>query len=233
MAGLLAILRDLHRGQRQLRDLRELLDRLPHQLKAQRNKAAKQEDLLKQAQDALKRVKVTQMEKESALKTKTQQIDKYESQVNLVGSKKEFDALQHEIAHTKEVCRTLEDEILQAMTEVEERTTALPEIEKTAKAAREEFARFEATAKEKQTTLAAHVAEAQEKLKEIEKSLPEDQRSKYDRVTLSMGADGLAPVNGRTCMACSTEITEQSKNDLLSDRLIYCKSCGRILYMAE
>src|SRR5262245_15693758 len=118
MSGLIALLRDLHRVHRQKRDLREHLDRLPYQLKAMRAKTARAENAFKEGQDALKRLKVGIHEREVSLKTKAGQIEKWETQINLVTSKKEYDALKLEMAHTKEECGRLEDEVLLALTEI-------------------------------------------------------------------------------------------------------------------
>jgi predicted nucleic acid-binding Zn-ribbon protein len=47
------------------------------------------------------------------------------------------------------------------------------------------------------------------------------------------GDSAMASVQDRTCSACYTEITAQSQNDLLQERLVFCKNCGRILYLPE
>jgi predicted nucleic acid-binding Zn-ribbon protein len=233
MAGLIALLRDLHRLHRQARDLRELLERLPHQLKAQRARLAKQETALKEAQDTLKQVKVRALQQESTLKSMTQQLEKYEGQLNVASSKKEYDALKTEITTTREKSRQLEDDILQALTETDERTAALPGVEKATQEAREELARFEKAAQEKQAAMTAQLAETQAQLKQAEERLSPEQREKYNRAVHGRGGDALALVRDRTCTACSTGITAQSSNELLMDRLVQCKSCGRILYVEE
>src|SRR5882672_1393725 len=182
MAGFGILLRELHRIHRQYRDVREALDRIPQQLKVQRIRTARHEDALKQGQEALKRVKVTIKEKESELKSKGEQIDKYERQINTVTEMKEYRALKTEIAGGKEACAKLEDEILHAMGEVDERTAALPELEKNAKAAREELARIEAEGKEKEAGLREQLGQVQAKLKETETRLPEEYHEVYNRL---------------------------------------------------
>ena len=58
MAGPAAIFREVHRLQKTVRDLREQIDRFPHQLKAQKTKVARHEQMLHEGQEALKRLKV-------------------------------------------------------------------------------------------------------------------------------------------------------------------------------
>src|SRR5437868_1759314 len=187
MSGLIALLRDLHRVHRQKRDLREHRDRLPYQLKAQRARAVRAEAAVKEVQDALKRLKVGIHEKEVSLKAKAQQIEKWETQINLVTSKKEYDALKLEMAHTKEECGRLEDQVLLAMTEIDERNAALPGLEKTMREIRDEVGRFEAEAREKQANLDQDMAKIEAQLKELEAQLPDDFRAAYHRVVNALG----------------------------------------------
>src|SRR5262245_41076103 len=215
MAGLVALLRQLHRMHRHVHDLREQLQRLPFTLKAQKARLARQEEAYREAQDALKHLKVATHEKEVTLKTKNQQIAKYEKQREELTSKKEFDALQLEINAARQACQKLEYEILASMMEADEKTAALPAIEKASRQAREEFARFEETAKEREADLKSQLAAAEKELKEVEKTIPDEIRPQYQRITNGMGADGLSVVIDRTCKACSTGITAQNYNDLL------------------
>jgi predicted nucleic acid-binding Zn-ribbon protein len=58
-------------------------------------------------------------------------------------------------------------------------------------------------------------------------------REEYQRLVRARGEDALAPVQGRTCAACYTEITSQQFQDLMPGQLALCKSCARILYLPE
>jgi predicted nucleic acid-binding Zn-ribbon protein len=233
MPGLTDLFREIHRLRRFGRDLHEHLERVPRQLKAQQAKVARQEDLLRQGQEALKHLKVTTHEKEVSLRSTHQQIAKHERQLNEAGSKKEYDALKVEIAADREKCQRLEDEILQAMTDTDERTAALPTLEQNVRQAKEECSRAEQGAGERVASLQAQLAEAQAQLVAAEAQIPADARQQYDRVVNALGADALAAVTNRNCSACYTGITAQNYNDLLIGNLVLCKSCGRILYLPE
>jgi predicted nucleic acid-binding Zn-ribbon protein len=233
MAGLTALLRELHRLHRQARDLREHIDRLPSQMKIQKAKVTRHEQALVDCQNALKQLKVTIHDKELTLKETHQQIDKYEGQLNTATAMKEYRALQTEIANARKLCSRLEDEILLAMTETDERKAALPGLEQAAQNAREELARFDAEAAQKQANVSSELNNVMVQLKDAEKSLPEDVQPLYERLVTALGAEGLVPVRDRTCTNCSTGITAQNHNDLMRDRFLLCKSCGRILYLPE
>jgi predicted nucleic acid-binding Zn-ribbon protein len=226
-------MREIHRLRKLARDLQEQLERGPRQLKAQQAKVTRQETLLKEEQDTIKKLKVATHEKEVSLKTTHTQIAKYEKQRSGAESKKEYDALQNEIAVAQERTRQLEDEILAALTESEERTAKLPELEKALKQAKEDAATFEKGMAERAAGLTASLSEAQQRLKEVEATVPSDIRTQYNRIVTAMGPDGFAAVHERICSACHTALTVQHYTDLQQNMFTVCKSCGRILYSPE
>ncbi len=233
MPGPAILFREIHRLRRFTNDLQEQIDRAPRQQKAQEAKIARQEEIYRQAQDAIKHLKVDIHSKEGLLKTTHGQIAKYQKQLNEAESKKEYDALQHEINDARAACQRLEEEILTGMGETEEKTAQLPELEKAVRLAKEEAAKFEAGAKERLAGLQSQLAEAQKQLQEQEATIPAAIRSSYDRFVTAHGADALSAVQGRTCAACYTEITAQQANELQQELFVPCKACGRILYLPE
>jgi predicted nucleic acid-binding Zn-ribbon protein len=233
MPGPAAILREIHRLRRYARDLQNQIDRAPLALKAQEAKVARQEETLREAHEAIKRLKVTAHDKEVTLRGKVQQISKHQQQLNESTSKKEYDALQAEIASEKRACSQLEDQILDAMAETEDATARIPELEQAVRRAKEQVAEFNTTNQARQVELAAALEEVNRQLREIETSLPSDVRSQYERQLASRGEDALSAAEGRICTACYTEITAQNYNELRQDQFVLCKSCGRILYLPE
>ncbi len=233
MAGPAATLREIHRLRRHAKNLQEEIERVPRLLKAQQAKVTRAEEALRQAQEALKRLKVATHEKEVLLKTTHQQIAKHEKQRNEASSKKEYDALQAEVNADKRKCQELEDKILEAMAEAEECAAQLPELEKAGKKAKEECAEFEKTVQERRADWEEQLSKAVKELQEVEAALPEEVRPQYERLVSARGEDGMSLVQNRTCTACYTEVTAQMFNDLLTGHFVLCKSCGRILYLAE
>jgi hypothetical protein len=226
-------LREIHRLRRHAKDLQGRIDQQPRLLKARQALVAKQEENLHDAQEKVKHLKVTIHEKEVTLRTVNQQIAKHEKQLNEATSKKEYDALKAEIAAGRTEVRRLEDEILDTMALTEDQAAQVPELDKGLKQARTDLAQFERDSQARLEDLNVQRQKVFEQLKEIETTLPDDMRQQYDRLVKARGEDALAVVENRTCTACHTEITAQQTNELLSGRLVYCKSCGRILYLPE
>ena len=128
----------------------------------------------------------------------------------------------------------LEDEILDAMGELEEKGKLIPEVEKVLATAREEYQKAEANIADKHSGLQGRLGEAKEALTATVESLPKEVKVIYDRLLPGKGGpDALAPVKGRSCTGCYTDLTPQNYNDLKADRVVACKSCGRLLYLPE
>jgi predicted nucleic acid-binding Zn-ribbon protein len=233
MPGVAILMREVHRLRRFAHDLQEQIDRAPRQLKAQQAKVARQEEIQRETQDAIKHLKVTSHEKEVSLKSTHGQIAKYTKQLDDVASKKEYDALQTEMKHARESCQQLEEEILAALTESEEKTAQLPVLEQNVKKARADFAAFEAGTSERLAGLNEQLNQAQAQLKAAEEQIPAEHRPAYNRIVNANGPDAMSAVAGKNCAACYTEITSQNYADLLAERFLMCKSCGRILYLPE
>jgi predicted nucleic acid-binding Zn-ribbon protein len=233
MAGPAAIVREIHRLRRHGTDLQNEIDRVPRLLKAHQAKVARQEELLREGQESLKRLKVNTHEKEVLHKSTLQRIEKHERQLNEAGSKKEYDALKSEIAADRQKCLQVEDEILDSMMKVEEQTARLPELEKGIRQAKAELEEFEKSSAGRIAGLRSQFEETNRSIEEIEATMPHEIRDSFDRLIASRGEDAMAAVENRTCMACYTEITAQALNNLHIGQFTLCKSCGRVLYLPE
>ncbi|MFO0927520.1 MAG: hypothetical protein U0736_10840 [Gemmataceae bacterium] len=231
MPGVASLFREIHRVRVFLRDLQEQLDRIPRQRKAYQAKIASREQALKDEQEAIRKLKVTASDKEKQMKGKGDQIARWQQQQTQVSSKREYDALVLEIAHTREACGRLEDEILTAILEADERTAKVPGLEKAVADARAELQKFEADVAPRSSTMKAELEKATAQLKALDAQIPPDHRAQYARTVTSLGADGLAEVRNRICTNCHTEIIRGVEMTLQADGFAVCKSCGRILYL--
>jgi predicted nucleic acid-binding Zn-ribbon protein len=225
------VFREIHNLRTFVHGLQEQLDRIPRTRKAHQARLAKQEQALRDTQDAIRKLKVNASDSEKSIKAKHGQIERYEQQVNQVGSKKEYDALQLEIAHAKTVCEQLEDQALQALTEVDEKSALVPGLEQAVAQVKDEVAKFDAEVGPRQADLTAQQERAKKQLQEAETKIPPDLRPQYNRTIASLQHEGLAAVRDRTCTACFTEITLQNFSALQQESFVVCPSCGRILYL--
>jgi predicted nucleic acid-binding Zn-ribbon protein len=227
------LLRELHALHLRIKTLRDEAEQGPQKLRKYQAKIDHQQRLFSETQETIKHLKVTIHEKEVTLKGNLQKITKHQQQMNEASSKKEYDALRSEIDHERQANRVLEDEILEAMGALEEKTQQLPALEKALEQAREEYGKAEQEIAGRQSGLQQRLAEVNGVLESTEAGLSGEVRLQYRRLVQARGDDALAPVNGQTCSGCYTEITPQNYQDLRAGRLVACKNCGRLLYLPE
>jgi len=234
MSGPADLFREIHRLRKFAQEMQDFLDRAPRLLQTQKAKVARQEQIHKDEVEAIKKLKVGIHEKEGLLKSAFNQIARYQQQINDVSGKKEFEALQHEIAAARATCQKLEDEILASIGETEEHSAKVPELQKAVDKMRQEAAHFEKTQAERKIEQTAQLQETLARLKEVEQQIPEQYLELYNRIVNAMGADGLAALNpeSRTCSNCFTTVTAQKYNELVQKAFYIC-NCGRILYLPE
>jgi predicted nucleic acid-binding Zn-ribbon protein len=228
-----ALLRDIHRLRRHIRELKNEVANLPRVKKAHEAKVAKQEKALKDAQDLLKKLKSTNNDREVSLKSTHQQLQKYEKQLNDMTTPKEVAAKQTEIAAAKTHIGELEEQILVGMTEIDDQTPKIPPLEEALKKAKAEFATFESEFKEREERLQREAKLATEELKKQEPLIPAAHRPQYDAIIKAFDADALAGVKerDRVCGNCLTAITVQAITELMKFHFVTCGNCGRMLYL--
>lgn len=228
------VIKETHRLHRFIKDLKAKLEQLPKQLRNRQYDVEFHEKKLQEAQDELKKLRGEAKENDLSLKTAQDQIRKYETQLTGIISKKEFDALKNEIAHTKAKIEQLEDTGLETLTTIDEKLEQIPQLEKTLTDARAELARFEQDSEERQKSMQAELERAEKELVEVEGQLPQgDFQQMYTRLVRSKGDDGLSPVRNQICMACYTAVTAQTYNEMVHGRICVCKSCGRLIYLED
>ncbi|HUR55363.1 MAG TPA: C4-type zinc ribbon domain-containing protein [Gemmataceae bacterium] len=230
MSTLSTALRECHRLRKHLKALQEEIDRGPRVLKLQQAALAREEQTHKEAREIITKLKVRQREEEGSLKTVETQLAKSEKQLNDTANQKEYAAKQSEIEQAKAKKATLEDAILATMTEIEERTAALPAVDKQWADAQAEYARQQDEAKERLDRMVADQAASRTELAKHEETLPPKVRTAYDILVKAKGPDALATGKDKVCLGCRTQLTQQRVMELNGGTFVTCPGCGRILY---
>jgi uncharacterized protein len=226
------VLREIHRLRKLIRDAQAEIERAPRVLKAHQNKVAAQEKAVADAKDALKHRKADILTGESTIKSLHQSLNKHEKQLDGLTGPKEIEAKQHDIANTRSLIAKTEDDLLAAMTDVEERAAKVPDLEAGLAKAKADFQQYEKEAGERVLRLKDEVAAAAKALAAEETKFPPAVRGQYDRLVKAHGAEALAPVEGQSCSHCRMGITIQMYSDLQrGTEIILCRNCGRVLYL--
>ncbi|MBX3432434.1 MAG: phospholipase [Pirellulales bacterium] len=233
MALTAELLRQLHRIHTQLADLRDRLDRGPRRIQVHQRNVEQMEAALAAAQDAVKQTKLRIDRKQLDLKANETKVAELKVKLNAAASNKEYQALVDQIAATEMAGSVLADEILEAFDKVDALQVAVAEAEKNVAAGRTELSKTRDTVAAESQVVTGDVARLEQELVEAEKKLPGDFRPEYNRLIRSKGSEGMAEMAGGVCQGCGQKVTLQMENDLMMDKAVSCKSCGRILYLGE
>ncbi len=226
-------LRDLHRIHRQLTDLRERLARGPKQIKAGERNVQHLEEEYDKAKETLTRSRVTADEKNLQLKERETRIEDLKFKLNSANSNKEYQALKEQIAADEQANSVLADEILETLEKIDEHEASAKEAEASLSKAKEETEKTRQRVNSEQSNLESELARVSSELERAEAALPADFKTDYSRIADARGEDALAQVEGEICGGCYQTLTPQMLNELQLSKPVFCKACGRLLYLPE
>jgi len=226
-------LRRLHRVHRQLADLRDRLDQGPKKIRARLARVEHLQQTQSQAEQDARNARMTVDRKQVDLKQGENKISELKAKLNACKSNKEYQALLDQIAAAEMANSVLEDEIIEGLDGIEELDMKTREVGQQVEAVKSELDQLKEKVSAEQGGIQADVARLEKELAEAEASLPADLRADYDRVIAAKGADGMAEVDGDICTGCYLQITPNQQNDLYLGRVIFCRNCGRLVYLPE
>jgi uncharacterized protein len=233
MPSLTEMLRTLHRIHRQHTDLKDRLSRGPKQVQASEANVKKAETDLTQAKDAYKHAKMAADDKQLQLKHRESKLVDLQAKLNMAQSNKEYQLLKDQMAADNQANSVLSDEILEALEKLDELTANVKTAEVSVAKTKDDLAKVRQRVNDQQQGLETDLARVRAELKTAEDMLEGDFKDNYLRLSRSMGEESLAPVDAGSCGGCSQTLTVQMLSLLKLDKAVFCKSCGRLLYLPE
>ena len=228
-----ALIRSLHRLHRQLSDLKERAERGPKQIRAREaNLTRLQEEVAKALAEA-KAAKVRADQKQLLLKSSEEKIQGLEGKLNACQSNREYQALKEQIAADRKACEVLSDEILDSLERVDEFQGLIAEAQKNVAGAKDELAKVQEIVRGEAELLGVEIRRIETELAEQQATLADDVREVYERITRSKGYDAMAEVQANFCGGCHQQLTPNLLSELSMDRSVFCKNCGRLIYLPE
>jgi uncharacterized protein len=228
-----AALRELHRIHQQLAELRDRLERGPKQLRAREANVVQLETRLAEARQRAQQTQMAVDRKQLDLKSGEQKIVDLRVKLNACSSNREYQALLEQIAAAEMAGSVLSDEILEGLEKIDQLVLQVKEAENNLATAKQEMERSRQATEESANGIRSDLSRLEGELVQAETALPADLKADYQRVVRSKGADSLAVVDDGVCTGCGQQITLNMQNELKLSRLVFCKTCGRLLYMPE
>ena len=227
-------LRDLHQLHQRAKALRDRLTSAPKTLAARQGALANRQATLEGSRKALQDSKVQLKKREHSLQSHQAKIDDLQVKLNQVKKNEEYKAIQNQIANDKNAIEKIEGEILGDMMKIDEQVAALVAEEADFKKFAEEVTALKTLIDSQADSQKAQLVEIESAIIGAESIIPEDERERYRRTVKQHGADAMAFLENGACSGCFVSVTPQMMNDLINAKtLSFCRTCGRILYLAE
>ncbi|QDT44423.1 Putative zinc ribbon domain protein [Gimesia alba] len=233
MSTTAASLKALHHLYLRLYDVDQKLEQGPKRIKLKEQFALIQEEKLKEVQDQVLQLKKQVQQKNLDLQSNEAKILDLKGKLNSASSNKEFDIIKGQIAADEMANSVLEDEILELMDKIDKKEEEVQSWVEKKDAAHAEAKKTAQDFESARSRLNEEITECKAAIADAEQIIPENLKVMFERLVRSHGAGALATVEGRFCSACNVMIEPQLRVELNSGRLVFCKSCGRLLYMED
>jgi predicted nucleic acid-binding Zn-ribbon protein len=229
----IGLLLELHELDLQIRKLQTAIDVVGPELEELRKLVSEHEATL-----ATQTAKITELEagkrsRERDVEAAEFRLKNFQEKLSMIKTNKEYQAALKEISETKKSNKLLEDQIVEAMTQLETLGTAKKEVESYLSSARANFSK-------RQSEIEAEVADLKGKKSQIE-ARKLDLEGKVDRDVIVLyrrvrkgRAEGMAAVVGGSCHGCRMKVPPQLMIEILKLQKVHaCPNCQRILYLNE
>jgi len=169
-------------------------------------------------------------ELEIELDSMSEEKNKFKTQLNLVKSNREYEALQHEIAGLDEKGSGIEDKILGILEQAEEASAMIKQeesrLEEESAKAKAEHAKLDENLTKLKGGIAIKLDERTRLLVDADKILIK----RYERIRENKDGRAVTSVENGACGGCRRHIPPQEMQNLKRDeRIIICEGCGRII----
>ncbi len=192
------------------------------------------EDLIfvKQAESVELRKNEKRLELElSSIETRLKEVDE-KLYSGVITTEKEAKSLQDEIGHLKERQDALESELLEILSQIEDLTTAINEVNSQLEVQNKDIQILEDAIKRVENELNQKVLEAKDRREETVKVLTDEILKSYEAHRVHFPSDAVVRFNGPTCNGCHLTMSAMETDRIKGlevGALTECSECGRLI----
>ncbi|MBP7055737.1 MAG: hypothetical protein KBB52_02665 [Candidatus Omnitrophica bacterium] len=189
---------------------------------------------LKKIEDGVKSLQVKKKEKEVSLETGEGTIKKYQGQLGLVKTNKEYSALLEEINRVKADDSLVEEAIINYMDQIDAENKKAAEEKANLKKEEEKLAAEKKILNDELAKLKAEAATYEKQRADLAAKVDKPVLDKYNRLLDNRDGLAVAALSNDTCQGCFRVLPPQVVNEVrLKNSLVICEYCARILYVEE
>lgn len=229
MKDTLKYLVELQEIDRQLFEIEERKGSLPQKVEKLESEAGNLRSELEDTKTTLEENQKELNGIKGGLMDAAEKIKKYQDQLYLVNTNREYDALTNEIETEKSKMAEMEGRQLELEEAIEKLEEAINSSEEQTNAFAEKLEANRDELKEKSELTDARQLELEKERAELAPKVRERYLRKYERI-LQARRRAVVPVDRSACSGCHKQLSPQTIYEIQQmDKLIECENCGRIL----
>lgn len=220
----------LQERDKKARLLRTELKTVPVERKALEDKLASTKQLAHDTHQRQRAAEVEQARLDNEIRSRRDQIAKYETQKMQTRKNEEYQALNHSIEHVRKEIAGIEDRQIELMETLESLKPMVAAADQAAAAAASLVQRQLADLQSKQGNLEAQLAELDSTRSKFTEGLDEDLLDDYKRLFTTKN-EAVVPLSHDVCSGCHMSVTTATATAVrLGKSIVHCQQCNRILY---
>lgn len=209
-------------------------DAIPEKVKALDAAFQEKGANLRAIEDGVKALQMKKKEKEMALETGEGTIKKYQGQLGLLKTNKEYSAMLEEINRVKADDSIVEEAILNLMDEIDAHNKKAADEKTSLKQEEQKLAEEKKVLNEELVKLKEEAGKYEKQRTELAAKIDKNVLSKYTRLLDNRDGLAVAALYNDTCQGCFRVLPPQVVNEVrLKNALVICEYCARILYVEE
>jgi len=218
----------------EINNLREIREARPRQLEPFRARAQSRKEKAERVKEELHRLRLASDKAEREIREKEEEIKKCQVQLNTTRSNDEFQVLQEMRKRLEEEVSRKEEEGLEMLSKAEQLGEELKQAEEEYEESRKELEDAERETQGEIEEIDARIRKLSEARREAKAKVDPKYLAQYERILERHHDRAVVPVEGGVCQGCFMSVTPQMINTLMIGKeIVLCKSCQRILYVAD
>ena len=218
----------------ELKDLQNQLSSIPSKISRWKDELENYKKEIAETKKEIEKLAIETKEKEIELNGNQETLKKYNAQLYIVKTNKEYSSLLHEIEELKRKNSHIEDNILEFMETIDSKEKDLKEKKKKLEELQEEFNKKEKEEREREKDLNEKLAQKKNEREKAVVNIDPSFLAKYERISKSKDRLAIVQLIGNCCGGCNVETPPQTRNEIkFGSKIITCEGCGRIMYSEE
>lgn len=207
---------------------------LPEDIEKLSQKFSSFEEGIKKNKSQYDELKTRHVDNENKIKKINEGIVKTKERMLEVKNNKEYQAMLKEIETAESSRGEVETSIISLLEELDKLSVLVKKDEEILKQSRNKYEQEKKVLEDELNAVDSDAVTWSQKRVELQKNIPEDLISQYERIKKRNKGIGVTSVWKATCNGCHMNIPPQLYNELQkSDELFSCPNCNRIMYFQD